>query len=97
MKIDEQLVKQIAKLAAIELTSAEVEEFTSNLDSILKYIEVMNEVDVKKVAPTSHVPGINNALRDDVLRDSLNREKVLSNAPQSMGSSFKVPRVISSQ
>lgn len=97
MKIDEQTVKQIAKLAAIELSGNEITEFTSDLDSILQYIEVLNEVNVDNIEPTSHVHGINNAFRDDVLRDSLDREKALSCAAQTQGSSFKVPRVISSQ
>lgn len=96
MKVDQQIVKQIAKLAAIELSNDEVGEFTSDLSSILQYIEVLNEVQVTNIVPTSHVHGINNALRDDVLRDSIDREKALSCAPQSLGSSFKVPRVINS-
>lgn len=93
-KLDEQTVRAIAKLAAIEVSDSEVHQFGSDLNSILEYIEVMNEVDVAKIEPTSHVHGINNAFRDDVLIDSLNREKALSSAPQTIGSSFKVPRVI---
>lgn len=96
-KLDLNTVKAIAKLAAIEITEQEVNNFGSDLNSILEYIEVMNEVDVKDIEPTSHVHGINNALRDDVLRSSLDREKALSCAPQTIGSSYKVPRVISSQ
>lgn len=96
MKIDERIVKQIAKLAAIELSTNEIQEFTKDLDSILEYIEVLNEVNVENVEPTSHVHGINNAFRDDVLRDSLDRDKALQCSTQTQGSSFKVPRVISS-
>jgi len=93
-KIDQKEVKQIAKLAGIEVSDDELIEFTKDLDSILEYIEVLSEADVEKVETTSHVHGIDNAFRDDITKESLPSEEVLELSPSSSGTSYKVPRII---
>lgn len=63
-------VLHIAKLARLELKSDEIDKMTSQLSSILDYIEVLNEVDTSDVKPTAQVTGITNALREDTVRPS---------------------------
>lgn len=60
-------VRHIAKLARLNVSDAEVEKFTTELTSILKYIEILNEVDTKNVEATAQVTGQTSVLRSDVV------------------------------
>jgi len=93
-KIDEAQVRKVAKLSRLDLTDAEVEEFTGQLSAILDYVEKMNELDTEKVEPLAHCLPINNVFRDDVAGESLGTEKTLANAPQRDGEFFKVPKIL---
>ena len=87
-------VEHVAELARLELTAAEKEQFISQLNDILTYIEKLNELDTADVEPTSHVIPMSNVFRDDEVRPSLDRDKVLHNAPEQSRFFFKVPRII---
>jgi len=58
-------VRHIAKLARLNLTDPEVEKFTTELTSILKYIDMLGEVDTKNVEATAQVTGQTNSFRED--------------------------------
>jgi aspartyl-tRNA(Asn)/glutamyl-tRNA(Gln) amidotransferase subunit C len=87
-------VEHVAELARLELTPAEKEQFIAQLNSILTYIEKLNELDTRDVEPTSHVLPMSNVFRDDAVRPSLERTEVLHNAPEESHFFFKVPRII---
>ena len=87
-------VEHVAELARLDLTAAEKEQFIAQLNSILTYVEKLNELDTVDVEPTSHVLPMSNILRNDEVRPSLDRAKVLHNAPEESHSFFKVPRFI---
>jgi aspartyl-tRNA(Asn)/glutamyl-tRNA(Gln) amidotransferase subunit C len=87
-------VEHVAELARLELTSAEKEQFIAQLNSILTYIEKLNELDTRDVEPTSHVLPMSNVFRDDEVRPSMDRTEVLRNAPEESHFFFKVPRII---
>jgi aspartyl-tRNA(Asn)/glutamyl-tRNA(Gln) amidotransferase subunit C len=87
-------VEHVAELARIELTAAEKEQFIAQLNSILTYIEKLSELNTTGVEPTSHVLLMSNIFRDDEVRPSLDRDRVLQNAPQESHFFFKVPRII---
>lgn len=90
-KID---VRYVAKLARIALTDDEVERFGAQLGDLLEHVEVLNKLDVSKVAATAQVVESRNVEREDELRPCLDRETVLSQAPQRQGGFFRVPRII---
>ena len=92
--IDEAQVRKVAKLARLELSDAEVEEFTGQLSAILGYVEKMNELDTNGVEPLAHCLPISNVLREDCVKESLGTEKTLANAPQRDGDFFKVPKIL---
>jgi aspartyl-tRNA(Asn)/glutamyl-tRNA(Gln) amidotransferase subunit C len=92
--ITRQDVEHVAELARLELTAAEKEQFITQLNSILTYIDKLNELDTRDVEPTSHVIPMSNVWRDDELRASLDRAKALHNAPEESHFFFKVPRII---
>ena len=87
-------VRHIADLARLELTEAEVERFQAELGDILTYVEQLGELDVTGIEPTAHAMPRTNVMRDDTPWPSLDRERVLSNAPATVGgTSLRVPAV----
>jgi len=93
-KIDAEQVRKVAKLARLELSEAEVEEFTGQLGAILAYVEKMNELDTTDVEPLAHCLPVSNVFRADEVEPSLGTEKTLANAPQRDGPFFKVPKIL---
>lgn len=94
MSITMKDVEHVAKLARLELSEAEKETFTEQLNAILQYAEQLNKLDTEQVPPTSHVVPLANVLREDVVRPSLPIEKVMLNAPDEEDGQFKVPAVL---
>ena len=110
MKVTEEDVTYVADLANLELTERERSRLVRDLNSILSYIDRLNELDTGKVAPMAQVSdryGVDEskqgserfayASRDDIplgLRPSLPRAEALGNAPESDGIFFEVPKVI---
>jgi aspartyl-tRNA(Asn)/glutamyl-tRNA(Gln) amidotransferase subunit C len=84
-------VLHVARLARLELTEAEVERFSGELSKVLDYIELIGQLDLADVPPTSHVVDVENALRADEPRPSLPLEKALESAPDEALGGFRVP------
>lgn len=93
-KINQVQVRKVARLSRLDLTEAEVEEFTGQLSAILDYVEKMNELDTTNVEPLAHCLPISNVFRADSVKESLGTEKTLANAPQRDGEFFKVPKIL---
>ncbi|WP_336776379.1 Asp-tRNA(Asn)/Glu-tRNA(Gln) amidotransferase subunit GatC [Paenibacillus sp. MMO-58] len=87
-------VEHVANLARLELSKEEKEQFTGQLNAILKYAEKLDSLDTDNVEPTSHVLPITNVMREDITRESLPIEKVLLNAPDEEDGQIKVPAVL---
>ena len=94
MKITKEEVAHVAHLARLDFSDEEHEKFTSQLNDILLYMDILNKVDTAGVKPMSHAIALNNAFRDDEEKESLPAETSLANAPDDNGASFKVPKVI---
>lgn len=95
MKITDRDVSYVADLANLELTPEERRRMLRDLNSILDYIDRLNELDTTDVPPMAQMlqPAVE-ALREDILRPSLPHAAALANAPDSDGDFFKVPKVI---
>lgn len=110
MKITEKDVAYVAALGHLELSSEESSRMVRDLNSILGYIDSLNELDTSNVPPMAQVSDkygvdaakqgserFSYAIREDILeglRKSLPHEEALANAPESDGTFFKVPKVI---
>ena len=94
MSINRDDVLKIAHLARLELSEEEVEKYTGQLNSILNYMEKLNELDTEEVEPMSHPHDIRNVMRPDELKPSLSREEAMRNAPKRTDIYFKVPKVL---
>jgi aspartyl-tRNA(Asn)/glutamyl-tRNA(Gln) amidotransferase subunit C len=91
-------LKNLARLARLELTADELALFSRQLSDFLAYADQVRQIDTDGVPPTSHPARSTGALRDDVLRPSFSRDDVLAQAPEADGEAglFKVPRVLGS-
>jgi aspartyl-tRNA(Asn)/glutamyl-tRNA(Gln) amidotransferase subunit C len=94
MSISAQEVEHVAKLARLELTDEEKRQFTEQLNSILKHVEKLNELDTDQVEPTRHVIPLSNVMRADEPRESWPLDEVLRNAPEEEDGQFRVPAVL---
>jgi aspartyl-tRNA(Asn)/glutamyl-tRNA(Gln) amidotransferase subunit C len=87
-------IRYVAKLARIALTDEEVERFGQQLGELLGHVNALGELDTASVPATAQVIESRNVMRDDDVRPCLDRERVLSQAPQRQGPFFRVPRII---
>jgi aspartyl-tRNA(Asn)/glutamyl-tRNA(Gln) amidotransferase subunit C len=93
MKLSKDEVTKIAKLARIELSEAETERFSDQLSGVLSYVEKLNEVNTEGIAETSQVTGLENVLREDVVKPFDDSPKLLDQAPQTLDNQIKVKNV----
>lgn len=94
-EIDENTVRKAAKLARLALPEERVKPMAEELTGILNWIEQLNEVDIEGVEPmTSAVEGLALPMREDVVNDGGDAERVLKNAPKSEDGFFVVPKVV---
>ena len=97
MPIDNAQVEYIAKLAQLALTEEEKEKFVGQLNSILAYVEQLNQLQTDEVEPTAqvvHTGETNYSLRPDEVHSTFSQEESLGNGPETGAGHFKVPRVI---
>lgn len=98
-KVSLQDVERVAELAHLELTPGETEGMLHDLNAILDYVAQLNELDTNSVAPLAEVSELEggggaSSVRADVMKPSLNRAAVMSEAPETDQVFFKVPKVI---
>jgi aspartyl-tRNA(Asn)/glutamyl-tRNA(Gln) amidotransferase subunit C len=87
-------VKHVAHLARLAVTEEEADKLTAQLDKIITFAELLNEVDTEGVEPISHVLDIKNVMREDASKPGLSNEEVLKNAPDHQDGQIKVPSII---
>ena len=92
-EITVETVEHVARLARLSLSPDEKERFARELQEILSYAETIQALDTDGVEPMSHAAATE-VLRDDATRPSLDRERVLAEAPDAASGLFRVPRVI---
>ncbi|WP_090797393.1 Asp-tRNA(Asn)/Glu-tRNA(Gln) amidotransferase subunit GatC [Paenibacillus sp. GP183] len=87
-------VEHVAKLARLDLKDNEKQQFTEQLNAILKYAEQLQQLNTDNIPPTSHAMPLVNVMRKDEAKSSLPLEKVMLNAPDEEDGQFKVPAVL---
>ncbi len=93
MPVDIDIAK-VAHLARIALSDEELEFYGRQLGAILEHAERVQALPTEGVEPTSHPLPMTNAFRDDEVTGSLERDVVLSQAPETEGPYFRVPRIL---
>ena len=94
VKVDQTVVAYLAALSKISLSDDELSSLTTDLENIIKYIELLGELDTDGVEPTYQVTGLQNVYREDVVMPQVPREKLLALAPDAKNNQVKVPKVL---
>ncbi|GAA6202345.1 Asp-tRNA(Asn)/Glu-tRNA(Gln) amidotransferase subunit GatC [Aquicoccus sp. SU-CL01552] len=94
MSIDESTAARVAKLARIRVEEEALPALAGEFNTILGFIEQLNEVDVEGVEPMTGVTPMRLKRREDVVTDGNQQDKILSNAPDAREGFFAVPRVV---
>ncbi len=94
MAIDAATVRKVARLARIAEPQDKLEGLARELNGILNWIEQLNEVDTEGVEPMTSAVHVALPMREDVVTDGGDPEKVLSNAPKRAGGFYVVPKVV---
>lgn len=94
MKITTEEAQKIALLSRLSFAEEDLEKMRDSMNSILTYMEELNQYDTTDVAPTVHAVEQYNVMREDVPRQSFTNEEALMNAPEKEDGYFKVPKII---
>lgn len=94
MSVDQATVKRVAKLARIAISDERADELRDELNTILGFVEQLNEVDVEGVEPITSVVDVEMKKRTDVVNDGEIADAVTANAPATDDHFFMVPKVV---
>ncbi len=94
MSVDKDTVKRVAKLARINVSDTEAEGLKSELNTILGFVEQLNEVDIEGVEPMVSVTPMVMKKRDDEVTDGKKAGDIVANAPLTEDHYFLVPTVV---
>jgi aspartyl-tRNA(Asn)/glutamyl-tRNA(Gln) amidotransferase subunit C len=87
-------VAHVARLARLDLSEGDLEQFTDQLGAVLEHARDVEALDTAGVPPTAHPLPLRNVLRPDVVVPSLDRDEVLAQAPEAEAGQFRVPRIL---
>lgn len=94
MAVDEATTRRIAHLARIAVRDEEVAHLTSEINTVLAFVEQLAEVDVTGVEPMTSVTPMQMKMRQDVVNDGGIADKIVANAPAAEDHFFLVPKVV---
>ena len=97
MALTKEEVLKVAKLARLEFESEEIEKYQYELNEILNYIDMLDEIKTDTIEPLTQVNDDRNNLREDKIRPSLSVNEALKNAPESIDGTLVVPKVVSGE
>tara|TARA_Y100001970_G_scaffold283788_1_gene399784 strand:+ start:243 stop:554 length:312 start_codon:yes stop_codon:yes gene_type:complete len=93
-KISQKEVEKIASLSRLSLSKKELTSHTEDMNNILDYMDLLNEVDTENVDELVNVHDMKSSLREDIFEDSLSKESVIENSPKSSKDYIEVPLVV---
>ncbi len=94
MPIDKNQVKKVAKLSRISLDDNKIDSLSKDLDSILTFVERLNELDTKDIKTLKSITDKTLEARNDIVDDGKIKNDILKNSPEKNEDFFIVPKVI---
>ena len=94
MAVDADTVRRIGRLARIRIDTNDLDGLAGELNGILRFVEQLNEVDIKGVEAMTSVTPMQLRRREDKVTDGNQPEKIVANAPASEDNFFVVPKVV---
>ena len=94
MKLDTNTINKIAKLARISLSEKEANDLLKDMNSILDWVEQLNEVNTDSVEPLTNISSSTLPQRKDEAKDINSSDEILKNSPDKVEGYFAVPKVV---
>jgi len=94
MKVDKELIKNVAEVARLKLSSKEIEEFAVELKEVLENFSLIDKCDTSDVKPSFQPVELKNHLREDKVTKCLTQEEALSNTEHKKDGYFKGPKAV---
>ena len=94
MKLDTNTINKIAKLARISLSEEEANDLLKDMNSILDWVEQLNEVNTDSVEPLANISSSTLPQRNDEAKDINSSDEILKNSPDKLEGYFAVPKVV---
>ncbi len=94
MSINKEEVIHIAKLSSINLSNEEVSKYAKDLEEILEFANIINNINTDDVRETIATNGAYNVFRKDEIKQIISKEELLKNAPSKEEGMFRIPKVI---
>ena len=92
--ISDETMEYVGILAKLELPEEEKEQAKKDMETMLDYIDQLNELDTTGVEPMSHVFPVHNVFREDVVTNGDDRDNMLANAPEERDGQYQVPKTV---
>lgn len=93
-QISDEMMEYVGILAKLELSGEERTAAKKDMESMLDYIDTLNELDTEGVEPMSHVFPVHNVFREDVVTNGDDSVNMLANAPAQKDGAYKVPKTV---
>lgn len=87
-------IKHIADLSMLNLSEEEINKYTENMQEIVEFANTINKVDTEGAAESAFALDTYNVFREDEVKESMDRELLLSNAPSSNGEAYSLPSML---
>ena len=94
MAVSKEEILHIAKLASLNIKEDEIDEYAKNLEDILNFVKVLNDVNTDNVEESIGSVNNVNVFRKDEIKEFGDRDILLQNAPEQEDGMFKIPKVI---
>ncbi len=94
MKITDELLDYIGILARLNISEQEREKTKQEINKIVEYMDILNELDTTDIEAMSHTFPVKNVFREDAVQPSVEREYVILNAANKKEGCFKVPKAV---
>ena len=94
MKFDKDSLYKLGKLSKIQIDESKLKSLSSDLGSIIEFIDRLKSIDTENVDPTSNSLDQSLVMREDIASDVNTAKEILENAPQKELDFFSVPKVI---
>ena len=94
MSINKDTIKKISKLARISVTNEETDRLVKDLNSILKFVEQLKELNTDKITPIASVSDQVLTMNKEEIKKINEKEEILKNAPEKNSNYYIVPKVI---
>ena len=95
MKIESEQVKHVALLAHLRIDPAELEKWSEQMGAIIEFADQLNELDLNETEMNEvGRASLYNVFREDERKESFDRNKILSNAPEQYEGCYVVPKIV---